>query len=179
MAIQKSANEIVNTIEKALYIVLKKRKLYEKTCFAKKYDYDSIQYASKVQEITEYVNGIMAQVRNWVHLGNLNSLILIIRNPQKQVVEKWSFCVVVEKSRGDTNLVSELLNQVYESKVFLPPSEDNRSFEIYVNTSRDSSVPGGWEDSNLHEGSQFQQVKLQELPTAAFLLQTYIEFPII
>ena len=100
----------MNTIEKALYIVLKKRKLYEKESFTKKFDYDSILYYSRVEEITEYVNGIMSQVRNWVHLGKLNSLLLIIRNAQKQVVEKWSFCVMMEKSRGDSSLVSELLN---------------------------------------------------------------------
>ncbi|KAI8913606.1 DNA-binding HORMA domain-containing protein [Gorgonomyces haynaldii] len=152
----------------ALDCILYQRGVYPPEYFkpVKKF---GIHCMSSTGEISQYLNEILVQVKEWLSRMDMHRLVLVIVDKQTmESVEKWEFTIEQTQTPGEKvdQQVSALIRQITASVSFLPILEPNSmTFNVLAYTKKNIQVPSKWIDAPKHQISNAQQLQLRSFTT--------------
>ncbi|KAJ1848641.1 Mitotic spindle checkpoint component mad2 [Coemansia sp. RSA 2708] len=155
----------------------------------KKYGLDI--WVSNDQQVTQYLDKIMASVEEWLAAGKINKLVLAVNSREsRETLERWQFDVqLVEEEvaagekpkppKSEKTLQMEIqaiFRQIAASVSFLPIIEEKCTFNILVYADSDAEVPTTWTDSDPLHIKNAEQVRLRSFSTDAHRVEAMVAY---
>lgn len=171
--------------------ILYQRGIYPPELFAPTQKYGLTVWVCRDDEVTNYLNSIMQQVKVWLEARVVQRLVLVINSVDtKEVLERWEFLVENEADQktGDTVVTSSkdvkeirrevqnVIRQITASVTFLPLLEESCSFNLLIHAARDAQVPAQWDDSAPCFIANSEQVKLRSFSTRIHKVDTVVSY---
>ncbi|KAJ2389688.1 Mitotic spindle checkpoint component mad2 [Coemansia sp. RSA 2611] len=155
----------------------------------KKYGLDI--WVSNDQQVTQYLDKIMASVEEWLAACKINKLVLAVNSREsRETLERWQFDVqLVEEEvaagekpkppKSEKTLQMEIqaiFRQIAASVSFLPIIEEKCTFNILVYADSDAEVPTTWTDSDPLHIKNAEQVRLRSFSTDAHRVEAMVAY---
>ncbi|KAJ1831571.1 Mitotic spindle checkpoint component mad2 [Coemansia sp. RSA 2706] len=155
----------------------------------KKYGLDI--WVSNDQQVTQYLDKIMASVEEWLAASKINKLVLAVNSREsRETLERWQFDVqLVEEEvaagekpkppKSEKTLQMEIqaiFRQIAASVSFLPIIEEKCTFNILVYADSDAEVPTTWTDSDPLHIKNAEQVRLRSFSTDAHRVEAMVAY---
>ncbi|KAK0505623.1 DNA-binding protein [Armillaria luteobubalina] len=149
---------IADFIEVAIHTILYVRQIYPADLFIRRKRYDTPVFQSRHPALNEYISGAVKAVSEELSRGNVDKVVVVIKNKEQQPLERFIFAVEnmveVEGFNKDTSvenaMTTGMLGQYFRSflvKLNMVESQlgqlglgDNVSFAIVIEL-KDNNVP--------------------------------------
>ncbi|PBK76754.1 DNA-binding protein [Armillaria solidipes] len=149
---------IADFIEVAIHTILYVRQIYPADLFIRRKRYDTPVFQSRHPALNEYISGAVKAVSDELSRGNVDKVVVVIKNKEQQPLERFIFAVEnmvqVEGFNKDTSIenamTTGMLGQYFRSflvKLNMVESQlgqlglgDNVSFAIVIEL-KDNNVP--------------------------------------
>ncbi|KAK0233678.1 DNA-binding protein [Armillaria fumosa] len=149
---------IADFIEVAIHTILYVRQIYPADLFIRRKRYDTPVFQSRHPALNEYISGAVKAVSEELNSGNVDKVVVVIKNKEQQPLERFIFAVEnmveVEGFNKDTSvenaMTAGMLGQYFRSflvKLNMVESQlgqlglgDNVSFAIVIEL-KDNDVP--------------------------------------
>ncbi|KAI8149971.1 DNA-binding protein [Fennellomyces sp. T-0311] len=144
-------------------------------------------------ELKDYVDQVMSQIRVWQRESKLSKLIVVIKSKDTgDILERWQFDIESRAQNGgelgyDQEMTKEvkaqirgIMRQIVASVTVLPQLDpDDTTFTILAHTDHDVEVPTAWGDSDpkLIAGGG-EHVRLKPLATSKHTIQPIVAYRI-
>ncbi|CAO3639085.1 unnamed protein product [Cunninghamella blakesleeana] len=133
-----SADVIADFFECSLNSILYQREVYGPHNFYITQRYGMSVLMSNNEELNEYINQIMQQVRVWIRANKIDRLVLVIKSKEtNSAIERWQFNInVKEEENSNTNKAEDhtiskavpeiraIMRQITACVSFLPTLEE-------------------------------------------------------
>jgi len=169
--------------------ILYQRGIYDEECFIRQERYGLPMMITNDTELTSYLATITEKIKEWLTLGMIKKLVIIIASvEEEEVLERWVFDiqtnqdvlksnVVVQKSRKViVKDIRSIIRQITASVTYLPLLEQVCSFDLLVYTKTDCDVPMEWEESDPRYISKSNEVRLRSFTTKVHKIETSVAY---
>lgn len=201
LALKGSLKIVADYFEFAINSILFQRGIYPPEDFQTVKKYGLPLLVSADEEVKEYINKIMAQVKKWVYGRKIGKLVVvIISKANAEVVERWEFNIEIlhddtckdeehpqetEKPKEESQReIQMIIRQITSLVSYLPIlKEDEYSFNVLVHTDPNydtAHIPSEWCDTQgnakLIEGDLIEQVKFKSFSTNIHEVGTTVSY---
>ena len=129
--------------------------------------------------LAEYLDKITGQMMEWLAIGQLKKLVLVIANVDDgETIERWQFDVdtndkakenianySVQNLKKITKEIQAVIRQITSSVTFLPLLDVPCTFDLLMYTDQDVLIPAKWEESDPKYINNSNQVRLRSFTT--------------
>ncbi|CAH8610377.1 unnamed protein product [Heterobilharzia americana] len=183
-----SAELVTDYFFYALNSILYQRGIYPPASFKQNIKYDLCVLVSTDENLLSYLNVILNQVKDWLEGDIVRRLVLIIKSVKtEEVLERWQFDVVTEKtnvssSSGGKSLgqiqveIQNVIRQIVASNTFLPVLDTSCTFELLVYADREADVPTSWEETGPQFVVNSTEIKLRSISTTLHRVDHTVSF---
>ncbi|KAK9841254.1 hypothetical protein WJX74_002623 [Apatococcus lobatus] len=184
-----SAQLVTEFFGYAVSSILYQRGIYPPESFEQHKKYGLSVMISADHGLVQYMNGVLPQMAEWLQQGELQRLVLVITSQStKQVLERWTFNIQTEQDALAGKRIEEkpeaavsaeiqaIIRQITASVTFLPLLSDPCTFDLLVYTTKDSSVPKEWEDSDPRFITKAADVKLRSFTTKVHKVDALVSY---
>lgn len=161
LALKGSSKVVADYFEFAINSILFQRGIYPPEDFKTVRKYDLPLLITADDEVQEYINKIMTQVKKWLYGKTILKLVVVlVAKSTAQVVERWEFNLQVlepqtttaPKAKADIQReIQAIIRQVTTLVSYLPVlGNDDYTFNVlvYTDPSHDTrSIPREWSDT--------------------------------
>jgi len=180
------ADFFVYGINNILYL----RGLYAPETFTRTQNYGLTLLVTADDDLKNYLNNILADIKDWLYKRTIQKLVLVIKNlDNEEVVERWQFNVQCNKTfnendknpkQKDTEEVKKeiqgVLRQITASVSFLPMLDFPCSFDILVYTDKDLELPTLWNETGPALVADSQEVRLRSFSTMIHKVDSMVTY---
>lgn len=197
LALKGSCKTVTDYFEYAIHLILFQRGIYPAEDFQTVRKYDLPLLVNIDEDVKQYVNKIMVQIKKWIYGNRILKLVLVIVSKNTfESVERWEFNVEVKNDDEDSTgtgatkdkqqtqrEIQAIIRQITSLVSYLPIlKEDDYTFNVMVYTDpNDTSVPTEWCDTNgdqrMLEGD-VEQVKFTSFSTNIHEIGTVVSYKI-
>ncbi|KAK2192395.1 hypothetical protein NP493_30g02012 [Ridgeia piscesae] len=169
--------------------ILYQRGLYPPESFTRVQKYNLTLLVTADDELNNYLNSVVNQVREWLYNMTVQKLVIVIKCADtNEVLERWQFNVECdktvtedsapgEKSEDDIKKeISAVIRQITASVTFLPLLESACVFDILVYTDKDLEVPSEWGESAPGIISNSEEVRLRSFTTTIHKVEGMVAY---
>lgn len=184
LALKGSSKVVCDYFEFSINNILFQRGIYPSEDFqtVKKYDLPLILVID--QDIKDYIDKFLYQIKRWVYGIKLQKLVLVIINKfTGELVERWEFSL--EKNEEVPSLketikkeIQQIIRQITSSAAYLPVLDGEYTFNILVYTDQDTQmIPSEWADT-LDEklAGEIESVNFGNLKTGIHSVGTKVSY---
>lgn len=175
--------------------ILYQRGIYPPESFTYKQQYGLTLFTTTNDEVKDYLNKVLEQIKGWLEDGQIKQLVLAVCNVDtKEVMERWDFNIQHEpgfckQPAPDAKVGSKevkviqkemqaVIRQITACVTFLPLLDCVCSFDLLVYTHRDTDVPDDWADSAPCFISNSQEVKLKSFSTSVHKVEACVSYKV-
>ncbi|KAI8463983.1 MAG: DNA-binding protein [Monoraphidium minutum] len=189
ISLRGSAQIVSEFFNYAVNSILYQRGIYPQETFQQKKQYGLAMMVTKDDGLLAYLTNVTAQMTDWLERGLLQRLVLVVTSAYSgDVLERWTFEVQTDAAalsggpapdKPEKEIQSEIqaiIRQITASITFLPLLEDPCTFDLLVYTSKDSSVPDEWEESDPRYITNATDVKLRSFTTKVHKVDTVVSY---
>ncbi|EGV60012.1 Mitotic spindle checkpoint component mad2 [Yamadazyma tenuis] len=189
LALKGSSKIVCDYFEFSINNILFQRGIYPADDFQTVKKYDLPLLVTIDEDIKNYINQFLSQIKRWVYGTKLQKLILVIIDKQTaEPVERWEFNLEVvegdnqsEKSRDAIKKeIQAIIRQITSSATYLPVLDGEFTFNILVYTEQDvNNIPSEWCDTQDEKlGDQFESVDFSTFKTSLHSIGTKVSYKI-
>ncbi|KAI9309144.1 MAD2-like 1-like protein [Cunninghamella echinulata] len=194
IALEGSADAIVEFLECGLNSILYQRGVYSSHNFDKTQRFGMTVIMSNNEELNDYIDQIIQQVRVWIGANKIDRLVLVIKSKETNcAIERWQFNINVNEEKDSVNKdehvvakktvkeIQAIIRQITASVSFLPILEENScTFNVLVYADKDVEVPTTWSDSdpNLIPGGG-EHIRLKSFSTGQHKVDAIVAYRVI
>ncbi|CAH2352577.1 mitotic spindle checkpoint component Mad2p [[Candida] railenensis] len=198
LAIKGSSKIVADYFEFAINNILFQRGIYPPEDFQTVRKYGLPMLLTSDDEVKQYIEAIMIQVKKWIYGGKINKLVVVIVSKSTvESVEKWEFDLQVlnsgqqnqqdeleeldSKTKEETQReIQSLIRQITSSVSYLPMLKDDEyTFNVLVHTDpTDPYTPKEWcegEDRGL-QGPNVENVQFRSFSTNIHQIGTQVTY---
>lgn len=198
LAFKGSSKVVTDYFEFAINSILFQRGIYPPEDFQTVKKYGLPLLISNDDEVQDYIQQIMKQVKKWVYGKKIVKLVVVIISKSTgDSIERWEFNIdivgeetdvkedEVSKSRSEIQKeIQAIIRQITSLVSYLPIlKEDDFTFNVLVYTDpkyETTNIPNEWCDTNgdgkLLEGDNVEQVKFTSFSTDFHQIGTYVSY---
>lgn len=201
LALKGSLKVVADYFEYAINSILFQRCIYPPEDFQTVRKYGIPLLVTADEEIKEYIDKIMAQVKKWIYGRKIAKLVVvIISKSTSEVVERWEFNIEIldhnSEEMNNIDLKNEklkeytqkeiqmIIRQITSSVSYLPVLEQNEyTFNVLVHTDStytEAQIPQEWCDTNgnakLIEGGSVESVNFKSFSTNIHEVGTSVSY---
>lgn len=199
LALKGSSKIVADYFEFAINNILFQRGIYPTEDFITVRKYDLPLLVTADDEVKQYIQNIMSQVKKWIYGGKIIRLVVVIINKSTtETVERWEFSIEILNSGDNNNEESEtnkgkqqiqkeiqsIIRQITASVSYLPLLKDDEyTFNVLVYTDPKydtQNIPKEWADTNgdakLIEGGNVELVKFTSFSTDIHQIGTFVSY---
>ncbi|XP_045103902.1 mitotic spindle assembly checkpoint protein MAD2A-like [Portunus trituberculatus] len=173
--------------------ILYQRGIYPPDSFTFAQQYGLTVYTTTDNAVKDYLNNILAQIKEWLEAGEVQRLVLVVANVDtKEVLERWDFMVQQETGftaedakdgktgNKDLKLIQkemrEVIRQITACVTFLPLLDCVCSFDLQVYTHKDTKASEKWIESPPCFIANSQEVRLKSFSTSIQRVDTCVSY---
>lgn len=199
LALKGSSKIVADYFEFAINNILFQRGIYPTEDFITVRKYDLPLLVTADDDVKQYIQQIMSQVKKWIYGGKIIRLVVVIINKSTtETVERWEFNIEILNS-GDNNTeegetskdkqqiqkeIQSIIRQITASVSYLPLLKDDEyTFNVLVYTDpkyNTQNIPKEWADTNgdakLIEGGNVELVKFTSFSTDIHQIGTFVSY---
>lgn len=157
LALRGSTKVVCDYFVFAINNILFQRGIYPPDDFQTVKKYDLPLLLTIDDDIKQYINQFLSQIKKWVYGTLLKKLILVIIDKDTgEGVERWEFDIVLIESDDTTTEkpdhlikkeIQSIIRQITSSNTYLPLLDGDFTFNILVHTEQDiNQIPTEWCD---------------------------------
>ncbi|CCE81337.1 Piso0_001235 [Millerozyma farinosa CBS 7064] len=201
LALKGSSKIVTDYFEFAINSILFQRGIYPPEDFQTVRKYGLPLLVSADEEVKQYINKIMTQIKKWVYGRKIVKLVVVIvSKPSSEVIERWEFDIEIlgdpNETEGDISMsdakskeqiqreIQAIIRQITSSVSYLPYlKEDEYTFNVLVHTDPNydtTQIPNEWCDTNgnakLIEGDSIEVVKFKSFSTNIHEIGTSVSY---
>lgn len=198
LALKGSLKIVSDYFEFAINSILFQRGIYPPEDFHTVKKYGLPLLVSADDDVKEYINKIMLQVKKWVYGRKIGKLVVvIISKSTAEVVERWEFNIEIlhdkdgteenenEKPKEESQReIQMIIRQITSLVSYLPVLQvDEYTFNVLVHTDPNydtAHIPPEWCDTQgnakLIEGNSIEQVKFKSFSTNIHEVGTTVSY---
>lgn len=198
LALKGSLKIVSDYFEFAINSILFQRGIYPPEDFHTVKKYGLPLLVSADDDVKEYINKIMLQVKKWVYGRKIGKLVVvIISKSTAEVVERWEFNIEILHDKDDTEEnenekpkeesqreIQMIIRQITSLVSYLPVLQvDEYTFNVLVHTDPNydtAHIPPEWCDTQgnakLIEGNSIEQVKFKSFSTNIHEVGTTVSY---
>lgn len=201
LALKGSLKIVTDYFEFAINSILFQRGIYPPEDFQTVRKYGLPLLVSADEEVKQYINKIMTQIKKWVYGRKIVKLVVVIvSKPSSEVVERWEFDIEIlgdpNETEGDISIldakskeqiqreIQAIIRQITSLVSYLPYlKEDEYTFNVLVHTDPNydiTQIPNEWCDTNgnakLIEGDSVEVVKFKSFSTNIHEIGTSVSY---
>lgn len=203
LALKGSSKIVSDYFEFAINNILFQRGIYPSEDFITIKKYDLPLLVTVDEEVKEYIQNIMKQVKKWIYGGKIIKLVIvIIAKSTTEIIERWEFDIEINKSQNKSDRkddeveeegkskqqiqkeIQSIIRQITASVSYLPfLKDDDYTFNVLVYTDPNydtNKIPQEWADTNgdgkLIEGSNVESVKFTSFNTNIHQVGTLVSY---
>lgn len=169
--------------------ILYQRGIYPSETFQTEEHFGITILMSTNPKIKDFLGNVLGQVENWLVEKKIEKITIAIYDVKtKETVEKWDFKVQYEMgtsiSGGEETgqkeqkiiqkEIRDVLRQISATISFLPLLDRLCSFDILVQTIKDTEVPQLWDETQPCFITNSQDVQLRTFSTSLHRMETYV-----
>ncbi|XP_068235309.1 mitotic spindle assembly checkpoint protein MAD2A-like [Palaemon carinicauda] len=175
--------------------ILYQRGVYPPESFTYKQQYGLTLFTTTDDKVKEYLENVLAQIKDWLEAGHVQSLVLVVTNvDNKEVLERWSFNIqheagfgpqsAKESKVGNKDLktiqkeMRDVIRQITACVTFLPLLDCVCAFDLLVYTNQNADVPDKWGESAPCFISNSQEVRLKSFSTSVHKVDACVSYKI-
>ncbi|KAK6187895.1 hypothetical protein SNE40_005822 [Patella caerulea] len=168
--------------------ILYQRGIYPPESFTRVQDYGLTLLVSTDEQLKEYINNVITQIREWLMNMTVQKLVVVVKSVHtNEVMERWQFDIECDKTvTADTKRnksekeikegIKSVIRQITASVTFLPLLETACSFDILVYTDKDLDVPESWGESGPHFVVNSEEVRLRSFTTTIHKVDAMVTY---
>ncbi|KAG7166867.1 mitotic spindle assembly checkpoint protein MAD2A-like [Homarus americanus] len=175
--------------------ILYQRGIYPPESFTLKQQYGLTLYTTTDKGVKDYLNNVLAQIKDWLEAGNVQRLVLVVTNVDtKEVLERWDFDIQHDPSYGPQSIkegkvtgkdlkviqkeMRDVIRQITACVTFLPLLDCVCAFDLLVYTHKNAEVPEKWSESAPCFISNSQEVRLKSFSTSIHKVEACVSYKI-
>ncbi|QPG77007.1 hypothetical protein FOA43_004402 [Brettanomyces nanus] len=197
LALKGDSKIVADFFEYSIHTILYQRGIYSPSDFKTVKKYGLSMLVSADDEVIEYMNRIMKQLRRWIYSGMISKLVIaIVSKESGEVVETWRFDLKVNKADDEKNgdeekernqskedikrEIQAIIRQITASVTFLPELQGGHTFNVLVYADPNSKVPPDWGESEAKEvvGDSVESVRFRSFTTDTHSVSTFVSYRI-
>lgn len=154
-----SSKIVADYFEFAINSILFQRGIYPQEDFITVKKYGLQMLLSNDDEVRDYIQQIMKQIKKWIYGNRIGKLVVVILSKSTtETIERWEFSIniVQEDNNQETKSTEQIqreiqaiIRQITSSVTFLPTLDDDEyTFNVLVHTDpTNENVPMEWADA--------------------------------
>ncbi|ROT60938.1 mitotic spindle assembly checkpoint protein MAD2A [Penaeus vannamei] len=175
--------------------ILYQRGIYPPESFTFQQQYGLTLLTTTDEGVKEYLNNVLAQIKDWLEQGNIQRLVLAVSNVDtQQVLERWDFDIQHEPGFGPQSIkeakvgskdlkviqkeMRDVIRQITASVTFLPLLDCVCSFDLLVYTHQNAEVPEKWAESAPCFITNSQEVRLKSFSTSVHKVEACVSYKV-